>query len=73
MTPFANRPRRCARCGSPLLSVLDLAVTAQRARKALDGMRLAVPDDLTRGVRSLASALACHAGTCWPEGPRDAA
>ncbi len=66
-------PRRCPRCGSHLLPILDLAVSAQRARRALDTMRLSVPDDLTRGVRTVAAGLACHAGTCWPEGPRDAA
>jgi len=64
--------RRCARCGADVPALLDLAVTAQRARKALESMRIAVPDDLTRGVRAVAAGLACLAGTCWPEGPRDA-
>ena len=63
-------PRRCARCGAEVLPVLDLAATAQRTRKALEGMRLAMPDEVTRGVRTLASALACYSGTCSTEAPR---
>ena len=63
-------PRRCLRCGAEVLPILDLAMVAQRARKALDGMRLAVPDDLTRGVRTLASALACYSQTCSTEARR---
>lgn len=62
--------RRCARCGADVLPVLDLAMTAQRTRKALEAMRLVLPPEVTSGVRTLASALACQAGTCWPEGPR---
>ena len=42
MTPA---PRRCARCGSDVLPILDLAMVAKRADKALRSMRLAVPDD----------------------------
>ena len=56
----------CPRCGRPRVPLLDLAVAAQRARKALDSMRFALPDDLTRGVRQVASGLACHAGLCAP-------
>lgn len=57
-------PRTCARCGSPVPALVELAETARRARLALDGMRLALPDDLTRGVRQVAAGLACYAGTC---------
>ena len=66
-------PRRCRRCGAEVLPILDLAMLAQRTRKALDGAGLSTPPALTAGVRTLASGLGCHAGTCWPEGPRDAA
>lgn len=68
MTPA---PRRCARCGAEVPTLLDVAVAAQRARHALDTMRLAVPDDLTRGVRLVASALACFAQLCPPSLPRE--
>jgi hypothetical protein len=44
----------------------EVAESARRARQALDGMRLAFPDDLTHNVRQVAEALACYAGTCTP-------
>jgi hypothetical protein len=60
----------CARCGRPLVPLLDLAVAAQRAEDAHRTMRLAVPTALVAGVRLLARSLPCHAGTCLerPEG-----
>ena len=61
---MTHAPRRCARCGEPVPALLDLAAIAQRSRKALDGMRLALPSEVTTGVRTLASALACYSGTC---------
>ena len=64
--------RRCARCGAAVMPLMDVAVAAQRARRALDTMRLAVPDDLTRGVRQVADALAHYASLCPPTIPRDA-
>jgi hypothetical protein len=64
-------PRRCARCGEEVPALLDVAVAAQRARHALDTMRLAVPDDLTRGARQMASALACYAQLCPPTVPQE--
>jgi hypothetical protein len=48
-------------------------MTAKRADKALRSMRLAVPDDASKGLRTLASALACYSQTCEPSTPRDAA
>ncbi len=66
-------PRRCARCGADVLPILDLAMVAKRADKALRSMRLAVPDDATKGLRTLASALACYSQTCTPHDRRDAA
>ncbi len=48
-----------------------VALDARRAKAGLDGMRLALPDALTHGVRhlateapELAASLACVAGTC---------
>ena len=74
MTATANRPRRCRRCGAEVLPILDLAMLAKRTRIALDGMRYALPSDLTTGVRTIASALACYSQTCSDgTGPRDAA
>ena len=64
--------RRCARCGAAVMPLMDVAVAAQRARRALDTMRLAVPSDLVVGVRLVASALACYAQMCPPSIPRDA-
>ena len=64
-------PRRCARCGRPVPPLMDTAVAAQRARRALDTMRLVVPSDVTVGVRQVADALACWAQTVpahQPEG-----
>jgi hypothetical protein len=66
-------PRRCARCGNTVPSLLDLAGVAQRADKALRTMRLALPDDVTKGVRACASGLACYSQTCTPAVPKDAA
>ena len=62
--------RRCSRCGAEVLALIDLAMVAQRTRKALDGMRLALPADLTSGVRTLARALACYSQTCSTQPPR---
>ncbi len=73
MTATAKRPRRCRRCGAEVPALVEVAETARRARLALDGMRLALPDDLTRSVRLVASALACYSQTCSTHGPRDAA
>jgi len=64
--------RRCARCGAEVLPLMDVALAAAKARRALDTMRLAVPDDLTRGVRQVADALAHYASLCPPSIPRDA-
>ena len=69
MTPA---PRRCARCGADVPALMDVAVAAQRARRALDTMRLSVPDDLTRNLRLVASALACFAQLCPPTSRTDA-
>ena len=60
--------RRCARCGNVVPTLPELAETARRARLALDGMRLALPADLTVSVRQVASGLACFAGSCTPPG-----
>jgi hypothetical protein len=54
----------CSRCGSPLITFAELADVAWRAGAALESMRLALPSNLTTGVRLLAAALPCHAGTC---------
>ena len=68
---MTTAPRRCARCGAHVLPILDLAMLAKRTRIALERMRLAVPGDVTTGVRTLASALACYSQTCWDgTGPR---
>jgi hypothetical protein len=67
MTPA---PRRCSRCGAEVPAILDLAMVAKRADKALRTMRIAIPDEATKGVRTLASALPCYAGTCSPEDRR---
>ena len=64
--PTPYRPRTCSRCGAVLPSVDELAALALRTRKALDGMRLALPDELTKGVRGVADALQCYAGACSP-------
>ena len=47
----------CPRCGR------DLAAIAHRARIGLDAMHLALPRELTEGVRALD---ACLSGTCKP-------
>lgn len=65
-------PRRCARCGSPVPPLADVAEAARRARVALDAMRLALPDALSTGVRQVASWLACYAQTCTPTDSREA-
>ena len=65
--------RRCARCGAEVPAILDLAMVAKRADKALRTMRLALPSEATIGVRTLASALACYSQSCTPAAPRDAA
>ena len=65
-------PRHCARCGAPVPALLDLAAIAKRTRKALDGMRLAIPGEVTTGIRTLDSALACYSQTCSPQSPREA-
>lgn len=62
--------RRCARCSRELPYLADLAAVATRTQRALEGMRLCLPDELTKGVRALASALPCYAGTCSPEDRR---
>ena len=62
--------RRCARCGAEVPALIDLAVTAQRTRRALETMRVALPADLTTGVRTLAGALSCYAQMCLPTIPR---
>ena len=58
------RPRRCARCGAEVLAILDLAMLAKRAERALSAMRLAMPDEVPRALRQIASALACYSQTC---------
>jgi hypothetical protein len=63
-------PRRCARCGADVLPILDLAMTAARAKRALETMRLAIPSDVSAGVKALASGLACYSQTCTPTIPR---
>jgi len=63
---MTSAPRSCARCGSIVPALPEVAESARRARQALDGMRLAFPDDLTHNVRQVAEALACYAGTCTP-------
>ena len=65
-------PRRCLRCGRDVPALVDVAVAAQRARHALETMRLALPSDLTVSVRLVASALACYAQLCPPAIPGDA-
>jgi hypothetical protein len=66
-------PRRCARCGAVVPSLPELAETARRARLALDGMRLALPDALVRGTRQVAAGLACYSQTCIQTNPKEAA
>jgi hypothetical protein len=66
----AYLPRHCARCGNTVPAMLDLAGIATRARKALEGMRLALPSDLTAGVRTIDRALQCITGQCSPEDRR---
>ena len=61
---MTNHLRRCARCGAHVLPLLDLAMTAKRAERALSAMRLAMPDEVPRALRQLASALACYSQTC---------
>ncbi len=72
--------RACRRCGAELVPLEELAELAQvvagdvaRARRGLEGMRLALPQVLVDAVRNLdrdapqlAAALACHAGRCAP-------
>lgn len=64
--------RRCLRCGAEVPTVLDLAMTAKRAERALSSMRLAMPDEVPRSLRTLAQGLACFAQTCSPQSPREA-
>lgn len=65
--------RRCSRCGASVPTLVDVALAAAKAHRALDTMRLAVPDDLSRNVRLVASALACWAQLCPPSIPKGAA
>lgn len=58
--------QRCARCGRVVHPLAELAAVAKRGRKALDSMRLAVPDELVHSVRLLDEALPCLAGLCVP-------
>jgi hypothetical protein len=58
----------CPRCGAPLLTLADLADLAMKAERGLRDMRLALPSVLTAGVRVLAAALPCYAGTCTQAG-----
>jgi hypothetical protein len=60
----AGLEEACPRCGRDLVPLEALAATARRARVALERMRIALPDDVTRGVRELDTGLACHAGLC---------
>ena len=64
--------RRCARCGAEVLPLMDVALAAAKARRALDTMKLALPSELTVGVRQVADALAHYASLCPPSIPRDA-
>jgi hypothetical protein len=71
MTPSDARQQplpldRCARCGRPLVPLLELARVSAEAAVALDRMRLVMPERLTTGIRTLAAALPCWAGVCCP-------
>ncbi len=54
----------CPRCGAPLVDLVELAGIAVDAHRALETMRLAVPQAARSGLAVLATALPCHAGIC---------
>ena len=56
----------CARCGTPLVHLPELADTATRTLIALDTRRLAVPDAVRVGLVVLVAGLACYGGACRP-------
>ena len=67
---MTSTTRHCSRCGQPVPAMLDLAGIAHRARRDLEGMRLALPSSVTVGLRTIDRALQCITGQCSPEDRR---
>lgn len=61
-----SAPATCPRCGRDLVAMEALAAQAVRVDVALRARRLALPDEVVRGIRDLASGLRCAAALCSP-------
>jgi len=70
--PFPAISHCCPRCEREIVPLAMLTALVRRARKDLEGYRLALPDSVAHALRMLDEHLPCHSGLCSPA-PREAA